>query len=440
MTATPANLRWIRTLACRAYAIALHGPPGPVHLNFPLREPLVLDRPLPEDDTGREDGSPYVVFDAPEPRIRGGSGHPEGRVLIVAGRDEHPDGAPAQQLEQLAAGAGFPLLADPLSGARRGEAAIAHYDLLLRDPSFADAHRPDWVIRVGDLPTSKPLRAWLASLDAAQIAIDSDDAWHDPDTVVGMRISAPVRALLDAAGEQDPPSGDHEWLASWRAADAAAERAIDESLGERALRAAGGTAAGRMAATTGDAVRRLLDADPRRRVVRALALGRSPGPLQPRRQRDRRNRVVRVRRRGGERAAGRLADRRRRARARYRWPSRGPPAGARPDDRAAQQRRRRHLPLPSGLGPGGTPSRSTSPPRTDSISRSPRGCTGAGTSVRRTSGSSSSRCAGRSARRRQASSRCAPSARRTSPCTGGSPRPCGRRSASRRGPAAAPEA
>ncbi len=227
---TPANLRWIRTLACRAYAIALHGPPGPVHLNFPLREPLVLDRPLPEDDTGREDGSPYVVFDAPEPRIRGGSGHPEGRVLIVAGRDEHPDGAPAQQLEQLAAGAGFPLLADPLSGARRGEAAIAHYDLLLRDPSFADAHRPDWVIRVGDLPTSKPLRAWLASLDAAQIAIDSDDTWHDPDTVVGMRISAPVRALLDAAGEQDPPSGDHEWLASWRAADAAAERAIEESL------------------------------------------------------------------------------------------------------------------------------------------------------------------------------------------------------------------
>ncbi len=229
--ATPANLRWIRTLACRAYAIALHGPSGPVHLNFPLREPLVLDGPLPDDDTGREDGSPYVMFDAPEPRIRGGGGHPEGRVLIVAGRDEHPDGATAQQLAVLAARAGFPLLADPLSGARRGEAAIAHYDLLLRDPAFADAHRPDWVIRTGDLPTSKPLRAWLASLDAAQIAIDPDGAWHDPDAVVGMRISAPVRALLDAVGERDPPTPDHGWLASWRAADATAERAIEELLG-----------------------------------------------------------------------------------------------------------------------------------------------------------------------------------------------------------------
>ena len=53
--ATPATLRFIRSLACRAYWTAAEGPPGPVHLNFPLREPLVLDRPLPlpDDATGR---------------------------------------------------------------------------------------------------------------------------------------------------------------------------------------------------------------------------------------------------------------------------------------------------------------------------------------------------------------------------------------------------
>ena len=39
----PARLRWIRTLACRAYWTALEGRPGAVHLNFPLREPLVPD-------------------------------------------------------------------------------------------------------------------------------------------------------------------------------------------------------------------------------------------------------------------------------------------------------------------------------------------------------------------------------------------------------------
>src|SRR5436853_3543708 len=57
--ATPERLRWIRTLACRAYWTALSGPGGPVHLNFPLREPLVPDEPLPDDDTGRGDERPY---------------------------------------------------------------------------------------------------------------------------------------------------------------------------------------------------------------------------------------------------------------------------------------------------------------------------------------------------------------------------------------------
>ncbi len=44
--ATPERLRWIRTLACRAYWTAATGRPGPVHLNFALREPLVLDGAL----------------------------------------------------------------------------------------------------------------------------------------------------------------------------------------------------------------------------------------------------------------------------------------------------------------------------------------------------------------------------------------------------------
>ncbi|HUB75845.1 MAG TPA: 2-succinyl-5-enolpyruvyl-6-hydroxy-3-cyclohexene-1-carboxylic-acid synthase, partial [Solirubrobacteraceae bacterium] len=58
--ATEGNLRWMRTLACRAYWTALEGRPGAVHLNFPLREPLVCDEPLPTDHSGRAGGCPYV--------------------------------------------------------------------------------------------------------------------------------------------------------------------------------------------------------------------------------------------------------------------------------------------------------------------------------------------------------------------------------------------
>ncbi len=65
--ATPERLRWIRALACRAYWTALGGRPGPVHLNIPLREPLVLDGPLP-DDSGRPDGRPWISVRRPTPR------------------------------------------------------------------------------------------------------------------------------------------------------------------------------------------------------------------------------------------------------------------------------------------------------------------------------------------------------------------------------------
>ena len=41
--ATPERMRWVRSLACRAYWTAADGRPGPVHINVPLREPLVLD-------------------------------------------------------------------------------------------------------------------------------------------------------------------------------------------------------------------------------------------------------------------------------------------------------------------------------------------------------------------------------------------------------------
>ena len=229
--ATPERLRWIRTLACRAYWTASEGRPGPVHLNFPLREPLVLDGPLPDDDTGRDGGQPYVRFDRPRQIAQSGARHPFGRVVIVAGRDER-DPAAAAQLAEFAARARIPLLADPLSGARRGAAAVAHYDLLLRDPQFAIAHRPEFVLRVGDLPTSKPLRAWLAGLDAAQIAIDPDQTWHDPDSVVGLRVGAPHRALLEAVGGADVVAAAGGWLDSWRSADLAAAAAISDVLGE----------------------------------------------------------------------------------------------------------------------------------------------------------------------------------------------------------------
>jgi 2-succinyl-5-enolpyruvyl-6-hydroxy-3-cyclohexene-1-carboxylate synthase len=128
---------------------------------------------------------------------------------------------------------GCPLLADPLSGARRGPAAIAHYDALLRDERLAAALRPQLVLRVGDLPTSKPLRAWLAGLDdAEQVALDPEGTWQDPAGVVGARIAADPRATLTALAPQHRGAGDPAWLERWRDADRAAAGAIAAALGD----------------------------------------------------------------------------------------------------------------------------------------------------------------------------------------------------------------
>jgi 2-succinyl-5-enolpyruvyl-6-hydroxy-3-cyclohexene-1-carboxylate synthase len=233
--ATAARLRWMRALACRACWTALDGRPGPVHLNFPLREPLVLAGPLEPDDGGRSGGRPWVAHPvvpappAPPPIPIA----PAPRAVVVAGREER-DPALGATIAAFAAAAGYPLLADPLSGARRGPAAIAHYDALLRNERLAAELHPELVLRVGDLPTSKPLRAWLASLggDVEQIALDGECAWHDPDGVVGVRVAASPRATLAALAPEHRGAGELAWLERWRAADRAAAGAIAATLGD----------------------------------------------------------------------------------------------------------------------------------------------------------------------------------------------------------------
>jgi 2-succinyl-5-enolpyruvyl-6-hydroxy-3-cyclohexene-1-carboxylate synthase len=221
----------MRALACRAFHTAVGGRPGVVHLNLPLREPLA---PIPEDDfapgiwEGRPDGGPWVqvyeaaaeaatsLADGMAARIPHGA---RGAIVVGSGGGEL-----AEPVARLAMACGWPVLADATSGLRFGphdrSHVIAHYDVLLRSEEWAAAHRPGLVMRIGDTPTSKPLRAWLA--EAPQLVVDPYAVWHEPtrtaETIVqaapGPLCSA-LAARLESAGVQPV----QDWLAGWREAD-----------------------------------------------------------------------------------------------------------------------------------------------------------------------------------------------------------------------------
>ena len=241
--ATPERVRWLRQLACRAVWTASDGRPGPVHLNFALREPLVLDEPLPDAEPGgggRAGGRPWVTRPGrtapPAPGVAATladelAARP--RALIVAGRAER-DPQLGAAVAAFADKAALPLLAEPLSGARRGPAAIAHYDALLRDPAFGAARAPELVLRVGDLPTSKPLRQWLAGLDALQIVLDPETAWQDPAGAAATLLPGDPRTLVEALAERvERRTRGRFWLEEWTGPDRAAAGAIARDAGRR---------------------------------------------------------------------------------------------------------------------------------------------------------------------------------------------------------------
>ncbi len=237
--ATPERGRWMRALACRAVWTALEGRPAPVHLNFALREPLVFEGELGDDpQPGRSGGRPWVLRSTP-----GEDAAAAGRALAVVARDAHRPvvvaGREEPGLEAVAVACErlrWPLLADPLSGARRGAAAIAHYDALLRIEPFATARRPDLVVRCGDLPTSKALRAWLDGIGSGvtQLGFDPHGAWQDPHAALEIVLAAGAAQTLAAAAEHTP-TADPDWLRGWRSADAAAAAAVERVLGDAAL-------------------------------------------------------------------------------------------------------------------------------------------------------------------------------------------------------------
>jgi 2-succinyl-5-enolpyruvyl-6-hydroxy-3-cyclohexene-1-carboxylate synthase len=236
--------RYWRSLASRAWGAALGPPAGPVHLNLAFAEPLLPDPLDGAAAPGRPGGAAWTVVTRPslvparsEVAALADAVRAAPRGLLVAGWGAAVDPA---AVDAFTTAAGWPALADPLSGARRGPNAISTYDSLLRVEAFAGEHRPDLVVRIGAGPTSKALTGWLDDT-IPQVVVDPEAGWPDPGRTASQRIVADPTALLAAVatamegaaprdGRPANSAARDDWMDRWRTADAVARRAIDELL------------------------------------------------------------------------------------------------------------------------------------------------------------------------------------------------------------------
>jgi 2-succinyl-5-enolpyruvyl-6-hydroxy-3-cyclohexene-1-carboxylate synthase len=241
--ARPGMAAYWRSLACHAWAMAsgeAGGFPGPVQVNVPLREPLVPSAAVGAGAAGGAGGGDAAPWPEPLDGRPGGSAwtafpHPAGadpvlvewaeRGVVVCGDGDYDPGP----LLGLAETAGWPVLAEPSSNARRGPNALSAYGYLLDSPAFMTEYRPDVIVSAGRPGLSRGQQAFLRGAPGPVpprhvVLAQGPGRWADP-----ARTATEVAAGIGLSGGPGP-GRDSAWLAAWQRADAAARRAADAIL------------------------------------------------------------------------------------------------------------------------------------------------------------------------------------------------------------------
>jgi len=218
-------LAYVRTMAGRAAGTAQSAPAGPVHLNFPFREPLVpnldLDHLWGTSKMAKKNvnvvvGKPtmdeeqaQLISDVVSEKVKG---------IIVCGSHAHSEFGHA--VANLAETLQFPILADPLSQLRSGTHPKSYildgYDAFLRNEEFREAFSPDIIIRFGAMPVSKSLLQYIQKQkNTTQIVVDGDGGWRDPTLSATDMVYCDEIEFCQAITNRIQKRSDNGWISSW---------------------------------------------------------------------------------------------------------------------------------------------------------------------------------------------------------------------------------
>ncbi len=242
------SLRYLRQTVVYAWERSLYPQKGVVHLNCPFREPLA---PIsPDCDTAsaialelEADFFSTVQPVFPSPGL---SHCPElptlpTKGIIIAGlyQGEKPEEY-CRQIQQLSQALSYPVLGEALSPLRndfrRDYPLITHYDWGLRNAALAEVLTPEIVIQIGELPTSKVLRSWLANLNCPRYIITNSQENFDPlhahSYHLRSSLGAWVKTLLDSLADTPKTQAleSRSYVNSWRELDQKAQYCLDHCL------------------------------------------------------------------------------------------------------------------------------------------------------------------------------------------------------------------
>jgi 2-succinyl-5-enolpyruvyl-6-hydroxy-3-cyclohexene-1-carboxylate synthase len=227
-----AETNWLVRLAARVMSASLAPLSGPVHVNVPLREPLVPTAGAEAPSIGPEPPQRLTAamrlsdptLDALATVVAGGSG-----AIVCGTEDLGADGRAA--VLDLAARLAVPVFADVLSGlrfdARAGEAVLAHPDQVARGAPAAD-----WVLRLGGTPVSRALSTWLEKARGRpQVVVSTSPRVSDPEGTATHLLQVDVSGICRSLGGSPAPN---DWLREILVLDDAAATAAADVCADEA--------------------------------------------------------------------------------------------------------------------------------------------------------------------------------------------------------------
>jgi 2-succinyl-5-enolpyruvyl-6-hydroxy-3-cyclohexene-1-carboxylate synthase len=150
-------------------------------------------------------------------------------LIVVGGRGGV---ALSRAVNDLADRIAAPVIADPQSNVT-GPNVLAHGDLVVAAPDAEaisvalDSHRPDVILRLGPIPTSKPLWTWMEHSGVDQILVHTSRL-TDPLGSAAEIVDVDPLHLLKSL--EMPAHLDHRFLDAWLTMDREAASALSASI------------------------------------------------------------------------------------------------------------------------------------------------------------------------------------------------------------------